>query len=890
MAIKKTDLYSSLWAGCDKLRGGMDASQYKDYILTLLFMKYVTDKYKGIPYAAIKVFDKAHDPEPDPDKRVGASFDDLVALKGNKNIGEGIDKVIARLAEENEQLKGVITIAHFNDEQKMGSGQEMVEKLTGLIAIFQNPDLDFSKNRAEGDDIIGDAYEYLMRHFATESGKSKGQFYTPAEVSRILAQVLKIDKCTEQAEICDPACGSGSLLIRAVAEAGYAPVTGYGQEKDTSTAGLAKMNAVLHDMAHVDIRSGNTFSNPQFLDERDNSELKRFDFVVANPPFSMKNWTDGVKEYGRFDGYGARPPDNNGDYAWLMHILKVLKPNKGKAAVILPHGVLFRGAAPGAIRQSIIDRGWIKGIISLPSNLFYGTGIPACILVIDKENAENRSGIFMIDASRGFVKDGAKNRLREQDIYKVVTTFNDQIEEEGYSRFVKYNEIKQENEYNLNISRYIDSSTPEDTQDIYAHLYGGIPQADIEDLQLFWSVYPNLRDALLAQREAGYFDLAVPRNELRHAIYGDEEFAGYGTIIANAFERWRTFADGQLSGVTQNTRTKELSALLAERLLEEFKDVSLVDKYDVYQVLLGYWQEVMNDDVSLVVFEKDGFALGRETEDIMGEYASGKKKGEPKVVGWEGKLIPKQLIIENLLAEKKAAIDAANETIVAHEACLQSLIEEADEDSELGRIVGDDGKVKAKDLSEAMERIMADVASPEIEELLALAEYVNSKPGKAKLTAYVAKHPACISAVNEKGNVTKGGIKAALSQARSELQPPRCYANDYEELQAALDFCAKIDEQGKLVKQLEKELDAEAREVYATLTDEQIHELLFDRKWFYAIGNGIMGLYEAISHRLADRLIELDECYADTLPVLQAQVEDSEAKVKAHLEKMGFSW
>ncbi len=543
----------------------------------------------------------------------------------------------------------------------------------------------------------------------------------------------------------------------------------------------------------------------------------------------------------------------------------------------------------------------------------------------------------MIDASHGFVKDGAKNRLREQDIYRVVTTFNNQIEEEGYSRFVKYNEIKQENGYNLNISRYIDSSAPGDTQDIYAHLHGGIPQVDIEDLQLFWSVYPNLRDALLVEREAGYFDLAVPRGELRRAICNDKEFAGYGTIVADAFERWRSFADEQLrevnqrtrtkelsallaerlleefeevslidkydvyqvflgywqeamSEVNQRTRTKELSALLAERLLEEFEEVSLIDKYDVYQVFLGYWQEAMNDDVSLIVFEKDGFALGRETVDIIGEYTSGKKKGEPKVVGWEGKLIPKQLIIENLLAEKKAAIDAANETIVAHEACLQSLIEEADEDSELGRIAGDDGKVKAKDLSEAMERIMADVTSPEIEELLALAEYVNSKPGKAKITAYVAKHPVCKCAVNDKGNVTKSGIKDALSQARSELQPPRCYANDYEELQAALDFCAKIDGQGELMKQLEKELDAEAREAYATLTDEQIHELLFDRKWFYAIGNGIMGLYEAISHRLAERLIELDERYADTLPVLQAQVEDSEAKVKAHLEKMGFAW
>ena len=398
MAVKKTQLYASLWASCDKLRGGMDSSEYKDYILTLLFMKYVTDKFKNKgAYEDIRVFDKAHDKDPDPEKRTGCSFDDFIALKGKKNIGEGMDKIIARLADEN----------------------------TDLISIFQSPELDFSRNKAEGDDIIGDAYEYLMRKFATESGKSKGQFYTPAEVSRILANVVGISRCTDtSATVCDPACGSGSLLIRAI-DAAPIPIMGYGQEKESTTAGLAKMNAVLHRKAEITIKSGNTFSNPQYLDKSDNSILERFDYIVANPPFSMKNWRDGIagKEYGRFEGYGDTPPEKNGDYAWLMHILKALKSN-GKAAVILPHGVLFRGNAEATIREAIIKKHWIKGIISLPANLFYGTGIAACVLVIDKEGAANRQGIFMIDASRGYVKDGNKNRLRERDIYRIITTFS----------------------------------------------------------------------------------------------------------------------------------------------------------------------------------------------------------------------------------------------------------------------------------------------------------------------------------------------------------------------------------------------------------------------------------------------------------------------------------
>lgn len=543
MAVKKTELYSSLWASCDALRGGMDASQYKDYILTLLFMKYVTDKYKGQKYGDLTVFDKANDPNPDPQKRTGCSFDDFIALKNKKNIGEGIDKIIARLAEVNEGLKGVIDIAHFNDEAKIGKDKEMVDKLTKLIAIFQRPELDFSKNKVEGDDIIGDAYEYLMRNFASESGKSKGQFYTPAEVSRILAKIIGIDKCTDHdATVCDPACGSGSLLIRALAEAPF-EISGYGQEKDGSTAGLAKMNAVLHNKATIRIMAGNTFSDPQFMKSDNPSELERFDYIVANPPFSLKNWSDGLKEFGRFSGYGDRPPEKNGDYAWLMHILKTLK-STGKAAVILPHGVLFRGNAEATIRQTIVDKGWIKGIISLPPNLFYGTGIPACILVIDKEGAENRAGIFMIDAGKGYVKDGSKNRLREQDIYRIVTTFNEQITTDlKYARFVPNKEIKEKNGYNLNISRYIDSSAPEDIQDIYAHIHGGIPAADIDALERFWTAFPTLKNELFGVFSEGYYKLNVEEDVIRQTTYSNAEFAVYGEMIDEVFANWKSYAD-----------------------------------------------------------------------------------------------------------------------------------------------------------------------------------------------------------------------------------------------------------------------------------------------------------------------------------------------------------
>src|SRR2546422_823775 len=400
MPIKKSEIYSSLWQSCDELRGGMDASQYKDYVLVLLFVKYVSDKYAGQKDAMIEV------PE-------GGSFADMVALKGDKEIGEKINKIIDRLAEANN-LVGVINVADFNAEDKLGKGKEMVDCLSHLVAIFDNPALNFRGNRAEGDDLLGDAYEYLMRHFATESGKSKGQFYTPAEVSRVMAKVVGVGSAkSAKQSIYDPTCGSGSLLLKAHDEATSQTrldLAVYGQEMDNATAALAKMNMILHDCPTAEIWKDNVLASPHFK-ERDGG-LKTFDFVVANPPFSFKSWSNGFApaedEFNRFV-YGV-PPTKNGDLAFLLHILTSLK-STGKAAVNLPHGVLFRGGAEGLIRREIVRRGYIKGIIGLPANLFYGTGIPACLVVLDKENAQVRKGVFMIDASKGFVKDGNKNRL-----------------------------------------------------------------------------------------------------------------------------------------------------------------------------------------------------------------------------------------------------------------------------------------------------------------------------------------------------------------------------------------------------------------------------------------------------------------------------------------------
>ncbi len=602
MALKKSDLYSSLWASCDELRGGMDASQYKDYVLFMLFIKYISDKYAdSTDFAPPVTIPK------------GASFKDMIALKGTSDIGDKINtQIIQPLIDANARLARS-DFPDFNDPNKLGEGQALVDRLTNLVGIFQKPDLDFSKNRAEHDDILGDAYEYLMRHFATESGKSKGQFYTPSEVSRIIAQVIGIAPHNAKASTTayDPTCGSGSLLLKVAAQAGK-HITLEGQEKDVTTAGLARMNMILHDFPTASILSGNTLAAPKF---KDGEQLRTYDYVVANPPFSDKTWGTGLlprdDKFQRF-AWGE-PPAKQGDYAYLLHILRSMK-GKGKAACILPHGVLFRGNAEAVIRAQLVRSGYLKGIIGLPANLFYGTGIPACILVLDKENAPTRKGVFLIDASKHFIKDGNKNRLREQDIHKIVDTFVKQLDTPGYARLVDFDEIKK-HDFNLNLPRYIDGTEAEDVQDIDGHLRGGIPLRDVEALARYWTVCPNLQRALFKKSRAGYVALAVDKAAIKTTIYEHPEFKAFVAGSNTHFDAWRAAGVKSLKNLKPGCHPKQVIAEHSEGLLRHFDGRPLIDAYDIYQHLMNYWAATMQDDCYQIA--ADGWVQGVQPREVL---------------------------------------------------------------------------------------------------------------------------------------------------------------------------------------------------------------------------------------------------------------------------------
>ncbi len=843
MALKKSELYSSLWQSCDELRGGMDASQYKDYVLTLLFLKYVSDKYAGDPNALIVV------PE-------GGSFDDMVRLKGDKEIGDRINKIIGRLAEEND-LKGVIDVADFNDEDKLGKGKEMVDRLSKLIGIFET--IDLRANRADGDDLLGDAYEYLMRHFATESGKSKGQFYTPAEVSRILAKVIGVGKDTRQDQsVYDPTCGSGSLLLKVAVEAPRG-LSIFGQEMDNATAALARMNMILHDAPTAEIWQGNTLADPHWK-EKDGS-LKTFDFAVANPPFSFKAWSNGLDPehdpYGRFE-YGI-PPAKNGDYAFLLHILKSLK-STGKGAVILPHGVLFRGGAEANIRRNLIRRGFIRGIIGLPANLFYGTGIPACILVIDKEHAAENAdpehgGIFLIDASKGFMKDGPKNRLRERDIHKIVDVFTQRKELPRYARFVPLREIEA-NDYNLNIPRYIDAAEPEDLHDLNAHLSGGIPNRDIDALQDYWQVFPTLRHTLFAPapvspvgwversetqqpdqltdsvglRSANptYSNPQVLPERIKPTILEHPEFAAFRARILERFQTWRDPHRPVLMELNDDTEPKALIHELSEALLGQFEGAPLIDPYAVYQHLMDYWFDTMQDDVYAIV--QDGWQAAARPRELVAKKGQKNKETPDLTIGkkkYKTDLIPPDLIVARYFADEQQHIDQLQAEMDAAAQELESFVEEHS---------GEEGLLE--------------------------------------------------EARNDKGKITRASLKARLAEIK--------HNPEFDDERQALQQCQKlIDVESAVSKKLKEAIKARDEAVlkhYAQLTEAEIKELVVDDKWLAAIEQDVQGEIERVTQQLATRIRELEERYAEPLPEIMQEVESLQAKVDEHLRRMGLEW
>lgn len=551
---------------------------------------------------------------------------------------------------------------------------------------------------------------------------------------------------------------------------------------------------------------------------------------MANPPFSVKSWSNGLEqEYGRF-AFG-RPPAKNGDYAFLLHILKSLK-STGKAAVILPHGVLFRGNAEGSIRRQLVQRGYIKGIIGLPANLFYGTGIPACVIVLDKEHAQARTGIFMIDASKGFMKDGNKNRLRSQDIHKIVDVFTKQIELPRYSRMVPHIEIADpKNDYNLNIPRYIDASEPEDLQDLYAHLHGGIPQRDIDALGHYWEAFPSLRSSLFEHNgQAGYCQLMIDPNAVQQTILDSAEFSRFAADVQQQVAAWFDAHQPQLEAINPETKLNTLAGSMGDSLLARFKSTPLLDEYDVYEQLMDFWHETMHDDAFLIMNEgwvdaakprkaiEDKDRQIAETPDLV--IGSGRHAAKYKM-----DFIPPLLVVDRYFSSEQAKVD---------------------------------------ELTAQAEKATG-----------AIEEYTEEHGGEDGL----------LSAAMEDDKITKALATARLKAAKKE-------GSDPDEINALQHLITLYDAESaakKAVKDAQTALDRAVLQKYGELTEADINQLVLDDKWRATIAARIGNEVNSLTLALVGRIQALGDRYAETVGDLDVELKKLESKVARHLAAMGVS-
>ena len=852
--ITSDEIKRRLWDGANELRGSMDASRYKDYMLGLMFYKFLSDK----TLEAFKVTsgeqtnDEAEIVEAyrEAYKEYGEQLVTMIrdvlgyyVLPDNlyqtwlQDIRAG-DFEVQKVTDSLNNFERTIAIKGDSDDFKglfansmldltdtaLGSNlNERSKNIKALILLFADLDM----VALQKGDVLGDAYEYLIGQFAMESGKKAGEFYTPRQVSEVMAQIVA--KTSSIESIYDPTVGSGSLLLtvrKHLTEEAQKNLNYYGQEKNTATYNLTRMNLLLHGVRpeKMTVKNGDTLGHDWPEDPQRPNEGVQFDSVVMNPPYSAKNWNkEGLKVSDpRFEVAGVMPPDSKGDYAFLLHGLFHLG-QKGTMAIVLPHGILFRGGAEGEIRKRLLEKNYIDTIVGLPDKMFTNTGIPVTVIIL-KKNRELGAPVLMIDASKNFTKVGKQNVLQEKDIAKIVDTYTERTSEKGYSILAEQKDII-ENEYNLNIPRYIESIEGDIAQDVDAHLYGGIPLADIEQLNVLKHTVPNLLEQSLEEIRPGYVTLTKTIDELTKEVLQDDRFAKKSEDMKSSIkdymdEYWQVLKNVEdLNDITD----------IRERMLEDIKNVlssfNHVDTYDGYQIIAEIWGNMLTQNTEKIAVS-DFYTIGRKREPNMVTKGSGKTK-RVEQDGWIGTIVPNDLIKEHLYADDLTAIEAKKERLQEVESKLEELVEAAKvEDSE---------------------------------EEFSLSEALNAK----------------------EDGFTVGAVRAELKQIEKDT-PAYTLLKTVENL---LSEKSKLD---KDVKALEKGLKAQAEERILDLTNEEIDVLVYE-KWF---GNVTEEMIRLIEHPLKEELQTLETLqarYADTLATIEEESEQLEKTFEDMMQQLVVS-
>lgn len=848
--ITSEEIKSRLWDGANKLRGSMDASRYKDYMLGLMFYKFLSDK-------TLEAFRKT--------AGLGKlSEAELVEeyIQNREELGNELDKILQKvlgyfvapeylyqkwiydinhgdfevqnvidslnefektiaISEDSDDFKGLFSSTTLDlTDTALGSNlNERSRNIKALINLFADLDM----VALQKSDVLGDAYEYLIGQFAMESGKKAGEFYTPRQVSEVMAQIVAKDQ--NLTSIYDPTVGSGSLLLtvkKHLNKEKQKDLRYYGQEKNTATYNLTRMNLLLHDVkpGMMKIRNADTLSHDWPEDPSKPNTGVQFDAVVMNPPYSLKDWNQvGLKVSDpRFELAGVLPPDSKGDFAFLLHGLYHLDIN-GTMAIVLPHGVLFRGGTEGEIRQRLLEKNMIDAIIGLPSGMFTNTGIPVVVMIL-KKNRTNGAPVLVINASKDFIKVGKQNVLQEKDIAKIVDTYASRVELEGYSHLASREEILT-NEWNLNIPRYVESNDDEFVQDVDAHLFGGIPKSNIDELTTLNTLVPGIMASSFENVRTGYVKLNKEINQLTQEVINAQKILDIKSEMKTTVESYVTKYWNILRAVNSNSDT---NIIMDEMLLEVKSIVSkykFIDSYSAYQVVAEIWKENLAKDCELIA-TSDFYSIGRTREPNVVTKGSGKNKRQEQV-GWKGILVPNELIAIKLFKAERDAINHLNTQIQEVESQLSELIEAS----------------KVEDSPEY--DVLYDFIKKDEE-----GEPQDSFDGKKVKTAIK--------------NIEKNTI-------------------EYELLYEVDKLLTSLSSKNKSLKAQEKQLNDEVELKIENLTNAEIDELVYE-KWFGNLIEALVSLVERPLREELSKISMLEKRYEQTLDEIDLEIEKAEKLFK----------
>lgn len=885
--MNKQQLANKIWASANKMRSKIDANEYKDYILGLIFYKFLSDN--EVRYLKRNGFTDSTLPElkedyEDDNKKLMIKYcqDNIGYFIEYKNLLStwllpdsnfsvsdlsGALSSFDRLISPNYKnvYAGIFNTLQ-NGLSKLGNSVTAQTKaLKDLIKLIK----DIPTDGSEDYDVLGYVYEYLISNFAANAGKKAGEFYTPHEVAELMSDIVaEHHKYKKELKIYDPTSGSGSLLItigkslsRHLADKNS--VRYYAQELKENTYNLTRMNLVMRGISPSNIVTRCADSLAEDWPLEDDGEALYMDAVVSNPPYSQ-HWDSTDRELDpRFINYGLAPK-SKADYAFLLHELYHLKPD-GIMTIVLPHGVLFRGGEEGEIRKNLIEKNNIDAIIGLPANIFFGTGIPTLIMVLKQHRTNDE--VLIIDASKGFVKDGKNNRLRACDIKKIADTVRDRKTIDGFSKLVNRDEIRS-NEYNLNIPRYVDSSEPAEPWDIYSTMFGGIPKEEIDKLQPYWETFPNLRESIFGPASEEHAQLQT--DNIKKCIEEHESVIRYKVRHSEKLNGLKGFISSAIIDGMDTVKINQEEESLANNIFSRIEQLPLIDKYDAYQILDEQWRAIAND-LEIIQTEKHD-AIRKVDPNMIIKKVNNEEIEVQR--GWRGHIIPFELIQQTILKDEYDAIQKISESLDDNVNRQNEIMESLDEDEQ--SILNDDNTAYDKDaLTEQLKEVLEDYETTETK---LLGKYLRCSKRADKL-AFIEQHPEVNwnKMITSKDNTYAKGIvnKQIIRLKLSATFPEDSFEGKVVEISRLIEGEKALKSK---IKKRSAELEAHTIDAIHKLTDEQITVLL-QQKWVVPICDRLEAMPKVILSTLENKVQHLSEKYTVTLTQTEKNIHEAEGSL-----------